>query len=186
MFIEVIIISLLLGLVLKGSIKNFKDVDLNHLGLVFIGFATETILVLLIRNGIIINSYIVYILHFSMYIMLFIFIYFNRKFYEISLMGIGFFLNALAIFTNGGKMPVSSEAAIKVGMGNFISNIANEGLYKLVDNSTNLSFLCDIIPKPYPRPFIVSIGDIITAVGLFLLILKLMGIRKFQMHKQLE
>jgi len=184
MFIEVIILSLIVGFILKGSIKNFKDVDLKHIELIFIGFAVETTLVILIRQGIILDNTIVYAFHMLMYIMLFIFIYLNKKMYQILIMGAGFFLNALAIFTNGGVMPVGSDAAIKAGMSNIINSISNEGLYKLVDNNTIFPFLCDVIPKPYPRAFVISAGDIFIAIGLFLLILNFMGCRKLGKKKE--
>lgn len=174
MLIEVVLLAVIVGFILKGNIKNLKDADLIHIELIFIGFAVETAVVLLIRNGIMLGGTLTYLLHLSMYILLFIFVYLNRKYYEILVMGAGFLLNALAIFTNGGVMPVSAGAMESAGMGNMVGIISSQGLYKLVDDKTFLSFLCDVIPRPYPRPFVISIGDIVIAAGVFLLVLKLM------------
>lgn len=83
--------------------------------------------------------------------------------------GIGSFLNALPVMTNG-KMPVSSTALMK---------ITNERIIKIIYMGASLShgvfenpklyFLSDII---YLKRFIgpsklISIGDIIIAVGLY-------------------
>jgi hypothetical protein len=177
MLIESILLALIIGLILKGSIKNFKDADLAHIELIFIGFAMETSMVLLIRGGFILNSPLKIIFHLSMYVFLFMFVYINRKHYEILIMGFGFLLNVLAIFTNGGVMPVSRDAMVYAGMGNMADTISSQGLYKLLDRSTILPFLCDVIPRPYPRPFVISAGDIFIAIGVFILVLDLMKCR---------
>lgn len=175
MFIEVVILSVIIGYLARGSLKNFKDAELKHAELIFAGFAIEIIMVLMIQRGIFINSAVRYVLYMLMYIMLFIFVYFNRRYVSVLIMGAGFLLNAIAIFSNGGVMPVSPAAMEKAGMGGMISTISNQGLYSLMDDSTAFSFLCDVIPRPYPRAFVISAGDIVIAIGLLLLILKLMG-----------
>ena len=175
MFAEVLIVSLVVGFILKGKLSNLKNVDISHIELVFIAYALETALVLLIRNDILHNQIIKYALHLLMYIILLVFVYLNKKFYEVLIIGSGFLLNMIAIFFNGGVMPVSEAVAVKMGLGDIIKNISSYGLYKLVDGNTVFAFLCDVIPRPYPRPLVISIGDIVIAVGLFLLVLKLMG-----------
>jgi len=108
-----------------------------------------------------------------MYILLVIFVYFNRKNKYIVLMGVGFLINAIPIFLNGGAMPVSTKAAETAGL---TLNISKEGLYTLINGDTRLWFLGDIIPLTVLRHFAISIGDIITAVGLMLFIIT--GMRK--------
>jgi hypothetical protein len=83
-------------------------------------------------------------------------------------MGVGFLLNATAIFLNGGAMPVSAKAAETAGI---TLNVTKEGLYALINGNTRLWFLGDIIPLTFLRNFAISIGDIIAAVGLMLFII---------------
>ena len=83
-------------------------------------------------------------------------------------MGVGFLLNAIPIFLNGGAMPVSAKAAETAGL---TLNISSEGLYTLINGSTKAWFLGDIIPLTFLRNFAISIGDIIAALGLMLFII---------------
>ncbi|AIQ10900.1 DUF5317 domain-containing protein [Paenibacillus durus] len=84
----------------------------------------------------------------------------------------GVFLNFLVMSVNGGKMPVSLEAA-KV-LDPYYVHLLQSGAvvtkHFLMDSATRLSFLGDIIPlsKPYPRTQVISIGDIVMNVGIFL------------------
>ena len=103
-----------------------------------------------------------------MYTLLVIFIYFNRKNKYIVLMGLGFLLNAIPIFLNGGAMPVSAKAAETAGL---TLNMSKEGLYTLINENTRVWFLGDIIPLTFLRNFAISIGDIIAVLGLMLFII---------------
>jgi hypothetical protein len=96
------------------------------------------------------------------------FIYFNRKDKYIVLMGLGFLLNAIAIFLNGGAMPVSAKAATAAGL---TLDISKEGLYTLINENTRVWFLGDVIPKTFLRNFAISIGDIIAVLGLMLFVI---------------
>jgi hypothetical protein len=51
-----------------------------------------------------------------------------------------------------------------------------EGLHFLINNNTLFAFLGDVIPmpKPFPDSSILSVGDIMIMVGLFMLIQKTM------------
>lgn len=168
MFIQALVIAIIIGYILKGSLKNIDTSSIKGLYFVFIAFFIELIIVILIKNGYLIRGIITYIINLIMYILLLIFIYINRKNKWIVVMGIGFLLNAIPIFLNGGAMPVSSSAVDAVGI---TQNVSSEGLYVLIDNSTKLAFLGDVIPLKYPRPFAISIGDIIGAIGLMLFVI---------------
>jgi hypothetical protein len=185
MFIEGIIVSVAAGFMLGGTLKKLKDVSIRHLELIFSAFAVEFIITLLIREGILTDGTVIYILHLSMYIILFTFIYMNKRYFSILTIGAGFLLNAAAIFANGGVMPVAREALVKAGMGGAVIDgiLSPSGLYKLMDGKTLLPYLCDIIPKPYIMMSVISIGDIFIVTGLFFLILGLMGCKGFSKVK---
>jgi hypothetical protein len=109
-----------------------------------------------------------------MYAILVIFIYFNRKDKYLVLMGIGFLLNAIPMFLNGGAMPVSAKALETVG--EITLDISKQGLYTLINENTKVWLLGDIISITFLRNFVVSIGDIIAAVGLMLFVI--VGMKK--------
>jgi hypothetical protein len=168
MFIEALIFAVIIGYILKGNIKNLENVDIKKAHLVFISFFIEFFIIIIIRKGIVNIGLFTYMLDFIMYSLLVIFIYLNKNNKYILIMGLGFLLNAIPIFINGGAMPVSTRAAEIAGI---TLNISKEGLYSLINGNTRLGFLGDIIPLTFLLHFAISIGDIIAAVGLMLFII---------------
>jgi hypothetical protein len=94
----------------------------------------------------------------------------------------GVFLNFLVMLVNGGKMPVSLEAASVLDP--VYTKMLLEGTvvskHILLNSSTHLSFLGDIIPlsSPYPRSQAISIGDIIMNFGIFIYLQHVMSTQK--------
>jgi Family of unknown function (DUF5317) len=167
MFILALIGGILIGYILKGKLQNLSKISLKGMYLIIIAFIIEFFIIILIQNEILAPSISTYIVNGTMYIFIFAFIYMNRKNPYIVLMGIGFILNALAIFSNGGTMPVSGNAVEAIG---FSTNVHGEGLYSLIEAKTNLSFLGDIIPIDFIGRFIVSVGDLVSALGMILFV----------------
>jgi hypothetical protein len=86
----------------------------------------------------------------------------------------GVALNFLVMLVNGGKMPVSVEAASILDP-KYVEILKNETVsskHIALNDSTLLPFLGDIIPltKPYVRSQVISIGDVIMNFGIFLYI----------------
>lgn len=168
MFIEALIFALIIGYILKGKIRNLENVDIKRTYLVFISFFIEFFIIISIQKGFFNIGIFTYILDAIMYVLLAAFIYFNRKNKYIVLMGLGFLLNAIPIFLNGGAMPVSVKAAETAGLS---LNMSKEGLYTLISANTRVWFLGDIIPLTFLRHFAISIGDIMAVLGLMLFII---------------
>jgi hypothetical protein len=162
MFIEVIIFSIIIGYLLRGRLKNLEKCSINNVWMVFAAFIIEFFVVISIEKGILTRGTITLILEILMYSLMFVFAYKNRKNVFIDIMSLGFLLNAIAIFSNGGAMPVSIKAIDIAGMSH---NIEREGLYRAANGSTRFFILCDIIHDTFLRKFVVSIGDITAAIG---------------------
>ncbi|MDV3428207.1 MAG: DUF5317 domain-containing protein [Bacillota bacterium] len=167
MFIEAIIFSVIIGYVLKGRLKNIDIMSIKAIYLVLAGFLIKFIIVISIRHGFLTRGVLTYILYVIQYSLLLIFVIINRKNKYILIMGIGFLLNAVPIFTNGGAMPVSIPAAQSIGL---TKQVWTVGLYRAIDGTTRFNFLGDIIPFKLGIAYVFSIGDIVLAVGLFLFI----------------
>jgi hypothetical protein len=96
---------------------------------------------------------------------------------------VGVFLNFLVMLVNGGKMPVSLEAAVSA-LDPVYAQMLQAGTvvskHILMTDSTHFSFLGDIIPlsPPYPRSQVLSIGDIIMNFGIFIYLQKVMLAQK--------
>jgi hypothetical protein len=167
MFIYSLLIGIIIGYLFKGKLRNIDTDSIRLIYLIPISFLIEAILVLAIREGILNRGILTFIINLIMYSILFAFVYANRKNKGIIIIGIGFLFNALVIFLNGGAMPVSPAAAEIVGL---TEEMSSQGLYRAVDISTRLVYLGDIIPIKYPSAYVVSIGDLISAIGIIVFI----------------
>ncbi|MCX7884080.1 MAG: DUF5317 domain-containing protein [Caloramator sp.] len=180
MFFEALIIGIIIGYILKGSLKNLEKVKLKNIYLAIGAFALEFILFSLVRRGTLSRGYLTTSIYIIEYALIFLFIYFNRENKFILIMGFGFLLNAFAIFSNRGAMPVSAKAAVVAGLAPSIDSVkaSAEGLYVIQNESTRLWILGDIIPKTYLRHYVISIGDIIAAIGLMIFLIQGMRNKK--------
>lgn len=114
----------------------------------------------------------------AVYVVGLIFLWLNRHNKGFWLIMIGVFLNFLVMLVNGGRMPVSYEAASVLDPIYLEMLKSGDAVTKhyLLDASTRLAFLGDIIPlsSPYPRTQAISIGDVVMNFGIFLFIINIM------------
>jgi hypothetical protein len=83
---------------------------------------------------------------------------------------VGIAFNTLAIVANGGHMPQSPEAAAAVWGADYVRADAYSGRLENISwmgPDSRLAWLCDILPLPrwLPRPNVLSIGDVVLALG---------------------
>lgn len=177
-----VILAIVIGYILKGRLKNLIHLEFRYLALIIVGFLLERILNVLIGRQVIELSPLTYGLDLVMYIMIFAFIIMNRRHKELIIMGIGFLLNAIVIFANGGAMPVSVRALESMGV---VSSLADKGLYKLMNELTHYKILADIIPIHLSKiGFVISIGDIVLCIGLMILIIR--GMKTTKSYEMFE
>lgn len=108
----------------------------------------------------------------------FLVIWFNRRYAGLWFIGLGAFLNALIMMFNGGRMPVDvsllgDEAYMAEAVDLILRGADNK--HVAIDSATKIPILADIVSVPgfigLGMP-LISVGDIIVAVGLFLLCLQ--------------
>lgn len=178
MFIETVTVSLLTGKARKGRIKNLENVCIRAWYLIFISILIEAVPNILdlfhIKTiDLFLHRYFIY-LHFISYILMFIVLILNIGKRYMKLIFIGTLANFAVIFANNGQMPVSVQGLKATGQYERVE--ANGGhldmSHTLIDESTRLSFLGDVIilPKPYPLAKVISMGDVFVAAGVFLLL----------------
>ncbi|WP_460388465.1 DUF5317 domain-containing protein [Thermus thalpophilus] len=94
-------------------------------------------------------------------------LYQNRHLKSLYLVMVGLLLNTAVIFANGGHMPVSAEALRRAGLGDFTPIVKTKGdaVHALLDETTRLPFLGDVIPLP-PLRKVVSPGDLFILLGI--------------------
>lgn len=94
----------------------------------------------------------------------------------------GVALNFIVMAANGGAMPVSPEAATVLDP--IYLQMLNDGTtdskHTLLTDSMLLPFLADIIPltSPYPRTQVISIGDVVMNIGIFIYLQNIMMSQK--------
>ncbi|KAF6573660.1 DUF5317 domain-containing protein [Paenibacillus polymyxa] len=125
-----------------------------------------------------INGY----LFMGVYVVGLIFLWLNRHHKGFKLIIIGVLMNFIVMAVNGGRMPVSLSASEVLGP--YYTDMLKSGSviskHYMMDASTRLSLLGDIIPlsKPYPRTQVISIGDVVMNFGMFLFIQSIMVVKR--------
>ncbi len=172
MVFDGILISILVGFFRKGNLK-FLTKPLFKWGWIFPILLVVQFLIFNFQNDIDWIAQVSPWIFMSIYIIGLIFLWKNRTLKGFNFILIGVFLNFIVMFLNGGRMPVSEEAAVVLDP-LYIDALKTElyGKHMLLTESTRLPFLGDIIPitSPYPKDQVISIGDVIMNIGIFLFI----------------
>lgn len=165
MLLDIICFSFLVALIRGGRIKELPKFNKIYLLVITIALQAFAVFYPLI-GGIFISVAYVFILAFLL---------FNREFEDMRIFLVGWFLNAIAIWTNGGKMPIDLEQARKLPYD--LEPVINGTNFKhsVLTESSNLPFLTDVIYMPSFIPRVISIGDIFIMLGAFLLVQRLMN-----------
>jgi hypothetical protein len=176
----VILVACLVGAARGGSLHTLSQLHLRSWPLVFAALLAQA-------AGAFSGSAAAYVLGMVVSaVLVTVFVVRNRALPGMALIATGFVLNALVVLANG-AMPVSQEAADRVG-------ISTVGLYRhvdakheIVDSETRLEALADVIPVPLPGPLkhgsnVVSAGDVVLAAGIGVLVANAM-IRRQTRHE---
>lgn len=176
MFIEPTVLSLIVAKIRGGRFRNMENVYIKGWYLFIIAALIQGSLSIGKKLNIplankILTDYFIYVVVFTYVLMLIVVILNLEKKYMICLF-IGLCLNLMVIGDNEGKMPVSLKGI--EGIGDKIEvQLPNRDFdikHISVNKDTKLVYLADIIlvPKPYPLPKILSLGDVFLMAGVFL------------------
>jgi hypothetical protein len=187
LIIESVGTSLVVGKLRKGKFSNMVDAEIHKWYLIVSAFILEFAAVALSAKG---NDFVtqnIFLIHFISYGLLFLGICFNTSRLSFKLILLGTFLNFIVIMLNGGQMPVSQEAMVKAGLAEDLNALVNGEIitHIIMGKNTALKFLGDIfiLPEPYPRPKVFSLGDIFLGIGIFVYIQEIM-VRKSLKREQ--
>jgi hypothetical protein len=162
--IYMIALSVVIGYARGGRLKHYLENPLRGVFLPVAAFMIEAALPIL-GAKLLAASVIVE------YSLLFAFLFLNRRQKPVWVMAAGVAMNALVIFANGFRMPVTPVVQDPV-FARFVQMVQSGDLieYVLVGWDAPLWFLGDTIPITRVVPGIASVGDLAMAVGLFWLI----------------
>lgn len=178
MLVESVGTSIVVGKLRGGSFSNIKDANIEKWYFFVSAFLVEFAAVYIASKGVVFFKENIAVIHCISYILLFTGIYFNWSKFAFKIIFAGVLLNFIVIMANGGHMPVSGEMMVNIGLIENMQAIRDGKIitHALIDERTVFKFLGDIfvIGKPYPRPKIFSIGDVIMALGIFIYIQEIM------------
>jgi hypothetical protein len=168
MFIQAIVLAVVIGLVLGGSLRNLANIKIEGISIIAAAFLMDAAVIWSVRSGLLETGSITMLADLSVYLLLLLFVLRNRRSPYIMIAGAGFLLNAVVIFGNGGVMPVGDYALQAAGL---TLDVSTQGHYAPVGEATRFRYLGDIIPYTFLNINIISIGDIVSALGVMLLII---------------
>jgi hypothetical protein len=174
--LAVVLISLAVALLRGGDLRRLADVPITRGWLLLAAFALQ--------------AYLVYVpagksegphdpsawLHIATYILLLAGVWLNRRLPGMVWILAGLLLNLVVIAANGGFMPITPEAVLKLGHADRVASLeAGQRVHLAKDillprNQTRLWPLSDVfvIALGFPLRTAFSLGDILVAVGAFL------------------
>jgi hypothetical protein len=112
------------------------------------------------------------------HLLLLTFVWLNRRLVGIQIVGLGVACNLAVILTNGGLMPITPETLVRINPGSTLDQWtvgSHYGYSKdviLLSQDMFLWVLSDmlVLPPPFPWPTAFSIGDLLIAAGIFVLL----------------
>jgi len=173
---EIILFALLVGWIFGGRFVRLADAKIKHVWLIFVPLALYLVswappLVklpwFLGASAIVEKAALVAVA------------VCNLRVPGVKLILIGLLLNVIALSANGGMMPASPDA-LTSAFGADYAEKARSAVHvrsAIMDASTELGFLCDIIAAKRPfvlMPAVYSIGDLVMSVGIFIAIIGIM------------
>jgi|GEM_PF-1511392 len=191
MMYELLLYSIICGLLFGGSLRNLWNIELQGFPLILIS-AISLALANWMRRSNFLPTMISFsgiekisaAIYFIAFLILILFVLRNRDERMLLFVGLGIACNMLVIFTNGAQMPVDPGLAQAMGLTGKITYLQSHGFYTLANAQTQFYFLADIIKNPFFTPYIVSIGDFFISGGLFLFVLQKMEARRLKIKQK--
>jgi hypothetical protein len=172
-----IAMALVWGLVRGGQFAQFKTLNLQSVWLVLSAFMAQLVLIYtpVVREA---SNELRLLVLAGSYLLLALFVWRNHRLPGMWLVAAGLGANALVILANGGYMPVTYAALVEAGKAHLVSTSTPGALVfgskdmLLPLAGTRFWFLSDIlvVPPPFPLSGVMSVGDVLLAVGMFWLI----------------
>ena len=169
--LSAILIGVALGAALGGRPRRLGQLPLRWNAVVFGSLAIQ----LFLFTGLSIPAIAVTVLYLLSGGLVIAWLARNLAIPGIACVMLGGLSNFVAIAVNGGRMPVEPNLLAQVRGAAYVSALAASRVTSnssLADSHTNMRWLTDqiLIPPPWPLPTVLSVGDIVIALGVIWLI----------------
>lgn len=179
LLVESMVLGIIVGKIRGGKLKGLATSLLKFSWLIFLSFALQLAISIMISLG---HSFFIeyrMILYVITYVLLFVALFFNMRFQCMWFIMIGAIMNFTAIMMNEGSMPVDMKLLEKLGFKNMVNSINMGALsqYIPLEKAGHFtSYLGKRISMPdfYPLSQVFSLGDLFIALGIFFLIQNMM------------
>lgn len=171
-----IILALIFGIIIAKIFgkTELSIINIKYLWILIIGVLIDVMLTVftIYDFGILTHLFINYysFIHVLYLLLLGIGLLLNLQNKGMNIIGMGFILNSIPIILNK-KMPVKYELLNKIPIDRAKIILEGKSLSHGLFRSPKMYWLSDIIYLPFPYKTIISVGDILIAVGLFLTII---------------
>ncbi|QSX08002.1 DUF5317 family protein [Alkalibacter rhizosphaerae] len=170
------LIAIIIGYIRKGKLRNLSNITIKLVPLLILAFLLQGSIYLAYVYDIAVIQDFDILIHFVSYILLFAALMsnFDNKWFVV--MTLGMIMNFLVIFLNGGRMPVSVDAAEAIGLGEGLELLfaRRAGTHQPLTEGMLLWYLADIIPIPFPS--VASFFNNIYSIGDFFIYGGVMGV----------
>lgn len=188
-----VIVGLVLGFALGGSLTGFSLARFRYMPLLFISVLIQVLIFTPLMGQMDIIHRIGPYLYMASLTMSLIVLALNLRIPGLSIVLLGALLNAIVIFANVGYMPTHASTLEEAGRIHKVvqtdeSIAAGETLTHtnsvIADDDTRLVFLGDVfaIPDGFPLSNVISIGDIFIALGAAVTIVLVMRLKPEEPH----
>jgi DHA3 family macrolide efflux protein-like MFS transporter len=171
MFLSVIALALVTGALAGGGIPRLADLRLKVVWVLLVALGLRVGAVLLagtaVGAGLPIGAFFV-----AAYLLLFVFLAANYRVPGLQVAAVGVGLNTLAVVLNAGMMPIWANAFVAAGFSP--EALVGDPFHFLLATDTVAEFVSqggvfgDVVPIPVPViRDVISIGDILLAMGIF-------------------
>jgi len=165
-------LSILVALALHGRLSGLAHIPFRLGGLTFGAMALQVVAVYAREP-----TWLPGMLLIASYVLLLVVVAANARIPGVPLIGLGLVANMVVIAANGGYMPVTPEAILRAGLEDMVTQTDAGALVLgskdivLPRYQTRLWMLGDFVVLDKPYPSILSVGDLMLAVGAFWFIL---------------
>ena len=171
MFLSVVALALLVGALAGGGLPRLAGLRMRSVWLLGVALALRLLALLLKQTdpGTDLPLATAFI---GAYALIFVWLTANWHVPGLQVAAVGIGLNTLAVLLNGGQMPIWSSAFVAAGF--TPSDLAGDPFHFLLTTTTVSDFVSrggifgDVVPLPIPWiRDVVSIGDVLLAIGIF-------------------
>lgn len=173
-----LILSVVIGWIRGGELSNFQRLSFKKLWLLILALILQIFIVIfgMNNNAFVLDNYkIFYMISYGLLIIYLIVNIVNRQLLVILA---GVILNILVFISNNGRIPISVDGLRLAGLNDLADLVVGNKLYLYVELTDKVKYgsLSKIITlqKPFPYTAVVSVGDVLVSLGVFIFIQSVM------------